>query len=403
MDYSNYHYVSIEEYLANEQAIIDGTYMIDKIGDTDDLKIQTLVFEKHNDMVKYFEENESKQSIDYNINVIEVGSQVINKTKHLMDRINLKYHSFRHSKSNQYYMFGEDFGATEKLCEILSQHSDYEKYLNFKFNNQTVAGISGALKAIEMDNFEEWESSFNLELRDKLDKYSIKPINHAYTNNYSDIYDEMDTEFENIDDILPYNLAKLPINAWTGLFNKKYKSEDTAMVSQSVPFIIGMINYFNENQTHTDLKLQQVGDNWWLRLIESTRVESDTSIIYSYILGAGYLSLYNMAKDIMNDNLKIVGIKTDSLQIISENDDVNIDNYLNAKIKSPEWDETKPISLTEIAKYLYKLEADKQVPYMREDIKNQIDIKLKRLSIIVKMIFIPSVFVGLSVQYYHSR
>ena len=183
-------------------------------------------------------------------------------------------------------------------------------------------------------------------------------------------------------DILPNELAKQPINTLTGLFNKKYTSKDTAFLTSHLPFAIGMLNYYNEHEKDYETRFKIKNDMYWVRHSEKTRLKSDTSIIYQYILGAGILSTYQMAKDIWNDDYQLIGIKTDGLYIVPHQHynqypdqaesserltkDGLIDETKIPMIQQPEIDKTKPIPISHYQKYPYKLEQSKFPPMVRE-------------------------------------
>ena len=506
-DYTNFEYISINEFVTNANAIINGKYKTDK---------SLLVIERCRDM----------KQLNYNITLMEVGNEIIKATNTLINNIDVDHQSFRHPISHQYYSFASDFMDRSEICKVLSKSTQYNKYLNFKFNNQSMGVISGILKNIEMDNHEQWKSSFNPILLNKLDKYALKPIHHGYKefrdcystsamdpiqnineinddalydynteyiNEYGEIkrgrdlknltdlkledinyyykpkfftidkrkcyptaivkylknakipiYTTLDSEtkFDNnndwiydsnknmkvlpvgmyyvkgwkiepygiqmetayyphfilnifieddvldidcikskviarkymsgsilsdfvikIFDILPSKYAKNVVNTWTGLFNRKYKTDDTVLISNSVQFVIGMINEYNNNMNgNYNIDIKQLDDLFWLRLGQKTRVISDTSIIYSYILAGGIASTYEMCKSIWKPSYELVGIKTDGLYIRNGGDERPV-------INEPQWDETKPTSIKQINKYPYKFEYNKQPPFKFDDKK----------------------------------
>ena len=156
--FNNYIYIDNETYDKNKDAILEGTYKPE---------YEALIIEERR--------NKEDRNDPNNITLIKVGNDVMKKTKYKLSYVNIRRQVFKHptSKTHQTYLFCEDFIKRKKICDILFEKT---KFINFKFDNQSLGEISLTLLNYYFDNMKKWLSSFHPELQEKIDKLCIKPL-----------------------------------------------------------------------------------------------------------------------------------------------------------------------------------------------------------------------------------
>ena len=149
--FNNYYYVDIDEYIKNEDAIINGTYK-------EEYEALILPIDRDN-----------------NIDIISVGNKIMFHTKHKLSYVNLKRNLFKHptSKTHQNYIFCKEFLERKEACDILYKKT---KMINFKFNNQSWGEMSLYLIDYYMDNTDKWASALNPDLQKLVDDMCCKPL-----------------------------------------------------------------------------------------------------------------------------------------------------------------------------------------------------------------------------------
>ena len=172
-DYNNYYHVPIKEFIENYDEIISGKYQT---------QCQMLIIEKCQSISNWKEENKViiriPRYMPDEISIMTIGNKVIQRTKSIIECIDVNKYSFRNPKSNQIFQFQKGYLKRKQITDKLLNHYHYG---NLRFNNHTYGGIASFLKNLLMPNhYDKWRSSFHPKLRDRIDKYGVTPINQKY-------------------------------------------------------------------------------------------------------------------------------------------------------------------------------------------------------------------------------